>query len=173
MLAQARDRSRPGMGKGGAALARPRSWRESMNAPIVAWRPGRPAHRQASLPRRRTVSVLSVVLLLVSITLWSAARAEPVTLRIGHFPNITHIQALVAHGLSRSGHGWFEHRLGPDVKIEWFVYNAGPSAMEAIFADSIDLTYVGPSPATRRTFRRAHGSPLEGCKSRSPAAMRR
>jgi NitT/TauT family transport system substrate-binding protein len=33
------------------------------------------------------------------------------------------------------------------VKIEWYIYNAGPSAMEAIFADSIDLTYVGPSPA--------------------------
>jgi NitT/TauT family transport system substrate-binding protein len=33
------------------------------------------------------------------------------------------------------------------VKIEWYIYNAGPSAMEAILADSIDLTYVGPSPA--------------------------
>jgi len=130
-----------------------------MNAPIVAWRPGRPAHRQASLPRRRTVSVLSVVLLLVSITLWSAARAEPVTLRIGHFPNITHIQALVAHGLSRSGHGWFEQRLGPDVKIEWFVYNAGPSAMEAIFSDSIDLTYVGPSPAIN-AYAKAQGDDI-------------
>jgi NitT/TauT family transport system substrate-binding protein len=33
------------------------------------------------------------------------------------------------------------------VKIQWYIYNAGPSAMEAIFADSIDLTYVGPNPA--------------------------
>ena len=31
--------------------------------------------------------------------------------------------------------------------MEWFVYNAGPSAMEAIFAKSIDLTYVGSGPA--------------------------
>ena len=69
------------------------------------------------------------------------------TLRIGHFPNITHVQALVAHHLSRQGKGWFEERLGPDVKIEWYVYNAGPSAVEAIFAKSIDLTYVGPNPA--------------------------
>jgi len=69
-----------------------------------------------------------------------------VTLRVGHFPNITHAQALVASQLSRQGKGWFEERLGPDVKIEWFVYNAGPSAMEAIFANSIDLTYVGPNP---------------------------
>jgi len=32
------------------------------------------------------------------------------------------------------------------VVLQWFVYNAGPSAMEAIFADSVDLTYVGPTP---------------------------
>jgi NitT/TauT family transport system substrate-binding protein len=66
---------------------------------------------------------------------------------VGHFPNITHVQGLVAQHLSRSGRGWFEQRLGADVKIEWYIYNAGPSAMEAILADSIDLTYVGPSPA--------------------------
>lgn len=69
------------------------------------------------------------------------------TLRVGHFPNITHVQALVAHHLSLTGHGWFEQRLGTDVKIEWYIYNAGPSAVEAILADSIDMTYVGPSPA--------------------------
>ncbi len=68
-------------------------------------------------------------------------------IRIGHFPNVTHVQALVAHALSRQGKGWFEERVGSGTKIDWFIYNAGPSAMEAIFANSIDLTYVGPSPA--------------------------
>jgi NitT/TauT family transport system substrate-binding protein len=80
------------------------------------------------------------------------ACAETV-LRVGHFPNITHVQALIAHNLSRHGKGWFEQRLGPDVKIEWYVYNAGPSAMEAIFAKSIDLTYVGPNPAINAYFK--------------------
>lgn len=69
------------------------------------------------------------------------------TIRVGHFPNITHVQGLVAQHLSRTGHGWFEERLGKDVKIDWYIYNAGPGAMEALLADSIDLTYVGPSPA--------------------------
>ena len=69
-------------------------------------------------------------------------RAEQIVLRVGHFPNVTHAQGVIANR-----NGWFEQRLGPDVKIQWFVYNAGPSAMEAIFANSIDLTYVGPSPA--------------------------
>ena len=53
------------------------------------------------------------------------------TIRVGHFPNVTHVQALVAQHLSRSGQGWFEQRLGTDIKIEWYIYNAGPSAMEA------------------------------------------
>ena len=43
-----------------------------------------------------------------------------------------------------------------DTKIEWFIYNAGPSAMEAIFARSIDFTYVGPSPAVN-AYARAKG----------------
>src|SRR5256885_10598893 len=68
-------------------------------------------------------------------------------IRVGHFPNITHAQGVIAHALSRQGKGWFDQRLGADTKIEWFVYNAGPSAMEAIFARSIDLTYVGSGPA--------------------------
>jgi NitT/TauT family transport system substrate-binding protein len=75
------------------------------------------------------------------------ARAQEKTvIRIGHFPNVTHAQALVASQLKRQGKGWFEERLGAGVETQWFVYNAGPSAMEAIFANSIDVTYVGPNP---------------------------
>ena len=75
------------------------------------------------------------------------AHAEPITIRIGHFPNITHAHGVIAHQLSRQEKGWFEERLGADVKIEWYTYNAGPSAMEAIFANALDVTYVGPNPA--------------------------
>jgi NitT/TauT family transport system substrate-binding protein len=81
------------------------------------------------------------------LVLATAAAAQTQTLRVGHFPNITHVQALVAHHLTRQGKGWFEERLGSGVKVDWYVYNAGPSAMEAIFANSVDLTYVGPNPA--------------------------
>jgi len=87
---------------------------------------------------------------LLAISVWVAVTTfsfGETKIRIGHFPNITHAQGVVAHALSRQGKGWFEQRLGPGIKIEWFVYNAGPSAMEAIFANSIGLTYVGPGPA--------------------------
>ena len=63
------------------------------------------------------------------------------TLRIGYFPNINHAQAVI--GL---GKGDFQKTLG-NVKIETQIFNAGPSAIEAVFANRIDVTYVGPNPA--------------------------
>src|SRR5216110_732150 len=78
---------------------------------------------------------------------------EKTTIRFGHFPNITHAQGVIAHALSRQGKGWFEKCLGPNVEIQWFTYNAGPSAMEAIFAGSLDVTYVGPGPALNAHFK--------------------
>lgn len=81
---------------------------------------------------------------------------EKIVLQVGHFPNITHAQALVAHQLSRQGKGWFEERLGPDVQIEWRVFNAGPSAMESLFANAVDITYVGPNPAIN-AYARSNG----------------
>src|SRR5246127_6002307 len=81
------------------------------------------------------------------MTLTISVSSEKIVVRVGHFPNITHVQGLVAHNLSRQGKGWFEARLGPGIEIQWFPYNAGPSAMEAIFAKAIDLPYVAPGPA--------------------------
>jgi NitT/TauT family transport system substrate-binding protein len=74
-------------------------------------------------------------------------------LRVGYFPNITHAQGIIGSHSTREGRGWFEKRLGPDVTIQWFAYNAGPSAMEAIFAGSIDLSYVGPNPSLNAYIR--------------------
>jgi len=93
---------------------------------------------------------------------WLAAQTSgyaqgATSLRVGHFPNITHVQALVARAMERQGRNWFADRLGPGVRIEWYAYNAGPSAMEAIFARSLDLTYVGPNPALN-AYARSRGS---------------
>src|SRR5918998_407555 len=66
---------------------------------------------------------------------------EQDTLRIGYFPNITHAQAVI--GLGR---GDFQRALGDNVQVTTQIFNAGPSAIEALFANQIDVTYVGPSP---------------------------
>ena len=94
---------------------------------------------------RLWTQTFAVSALLFCAALLPAAAQE--VMRVGHFPNVTHVQALVARNFERQGRNWFAERLGPNVKVDWYAYNAGPSAMEAIFANAIDLTYVGPSPA--------------------------
>jgi NitT/TauT family transport system substrate-binding protein len=88
-----------------------------------------------------------LILLLVGLTGCGGGQSKPSptaagVIRVGYFPNLTHAQALV--GLSR---GDFATALGPGVKIETTVFNAGPSVIEALFAKRIDLAYVGPNPA--------------------------
>src|SRR5262249_31338922 len=63
-------------------------------------------------------------------------------IRVGYFPNVTHAQALI--GLAD---GRFQQAEGPDVTVEAKAFNAGPSAVEALFAQAIDLAYIGPGPA--------------------------
>lgn len=71
-------------------------------------------------------------------------------IRIGCFPNVTHVQGLVARNMWRhkscNGKGWFENEV-PGYTEEWYTFNAGPTAMEALFGKTVDITYVGPSPA--------------------------
>ena len=84
----------------------------------------------------RSVNLLCLVLAL------PAAVYAQTAIRVGAFPNITHAQPMIG-----KANGWFEKALGPNVKIEWRSFNAGPSAIEALFAGAIDMTYVGPNPA--------------------------
>src|SRR5262252_1865214 len=63
-------------------------------------------------------------------------------IHVGAFPNITHPQAMVG-----KASGYFDKAMGPNVKIDWKSFNAGPTAIEALFAGAIDMTYVGPNPA--------------------------
>lgn len=63
-------------------------------------------------------------------------------LRLGYFPNLTHAPALV--GIET---GLFEQKLRPVANLELKSFNAGPSAVEGLFAEAIDATYIGPGPA--------------------------
>src|SRR3954453_4816314 len=112
----------------------------------------------SSADRRANMRFLKIFVLLLSGAVFAQA-ADDKVVRVGHFPNVTHAQGLVAHALTRQGKGWFEERLGAGTKIEWFVYNAGPSAMEGVFAKSIDLTYVGSAPALN-AYTKANGEEI-------------
>jgi NitT/TauT family transport system substrate-binding protein len=68
------------------------------------------------------------------------ASSDLSVLRIGYFPNLTHAPAVIG-----IGNGDFQKKLG-DIKIEPHVFNAGPAAVEALYANQIDLAYIGPTP---------------------------
>ncbi|HTK06025.1 MAG TPA: ABC transporter substrate-binding protein [Ktedonobacteraceae bacterium] len=77
-----------------------------------------------------------------SSTTTSGSNASPITVHLGYFPNITHAVALV--GVAR---GTFAQAFGKNVKLDTKQFNAGPSLIEALFAGSIDIGYLGPNPA--------------------------
>jgi NitT/TauT family transport system substrate-binding protein len=79
---------------------------------------------------------------------------SPVTIRVGAFPNITHAQAMVG-----KANGSFDKALGSGAKVEWKTFNAGPAAIEALFAGAIDMTYIGPNP-TISGYVRSNGEAL-------------
>jgi len=68
--------------------------------------------------------------------------SNPMTVRVGYFPNITHAQAMI--GIAD---GTFARALGNNVTLDAKVFNAGPSEIEAMFAGQLDLGYIGPNPA--------------------------
>ncbi len=86
-----------------------------------------------------------LILALLAVSSLVAAE-QPVVLRVGFFPNLTHAPALAARQLEREGKDFHQANLPVGVKLEWRSFNAGPSAMEALLAGAIDLTYVGASP---------------------------
>ena len=89
----------------------------------------------------------AIAVTLVTASIPMPAFSQPVneqskTLRIGYFPNINHAQAVIGFG-----RGDFQNALGDNVQVTTQIFNAGPSAMEALFANQIDVAYIGPNPA--------------------------
>ena len=63
-------------------------------------------------------------------------------IRIAYFPNIGHAVPIV--GIENH---FFEKGIGNNTNIETRVFDSGPQVIESLFANSIDLAYVGPGPA--------------------------
>jgi NitT/TauT family transport system substrate-binding protein len=91
----------------------------------------------------RSLKANRALLAVVMLTACEGGRRAPsqgVALRLGHFPNVTHAQVLVGRAT-----GELEKTVG--VPVKWTLFNAGPSAVEALFASAVDAVYVGPNPA--------------------------
>lgn len=80
-------------------------------------------------------------------------RTDPVTLRLGYFPNVTHATAVA--GIEK---GIYAEKLGQD-KLVTQTFNAGPAAVEAFFAEGLDAAYLGPNPAIN-AFTKSNGDAI-------------
>jgi len=96
----------------------------------------------------KSITIISLIIL-GAVLIFPLVQQQPFSqieekkeLRIGYFPNINHVQAVIG-----IGNGDFKKTLGDNIEIKPFVFNAGPSAIEALFAKQVDVTYVGPNPA--------------------------
>lgn len=63
------------------------------------------------------------------------------TVTLGYFPNLTHAPALV--GVAK---GFYAKELGSTAELKTVTFNAGPAAIEALNAGSVDIAFVGPNP---------------------------
>ena len=88
-----------------------------------------------------------------------------VTLNLGYFPNLTHAVALVG-----VGNGTFQKDLGTHVNLQTKTFNAGPAEMQALLAGSIDIAFVGPSPAISG-YTTSHGTALKVIAGASSAGV--
>jgi NitT/TauT family transport system substrate-binding protein len=70
------------------------------------------------------------------------AAAARITVRLGHFPNLTHAPAIYA--LEK---GIYAKDLGGNVTLAVTRFNAGPEEVQALFSNDLDIAFIGPSPA--------------------------
>ncbi|WP_030666123.1 ABC transporter substrate-binding protein [Streptomyces rimosus] len=75
------------------------------------------------------------------------------TVRIGYFANLTHATAVL--GVRE---GLFAGELG-GTRIRTQLFNAGPSEIEALNAEAVDIGFIGPSPAVNG-YTKSHGKAL-------------
>lgn len=109
-------------------------------------------------------SVLSL-LILAGCGSSSANSDGKVTLNLGYYPNLTHAVALVG-----IGHGTFQQELGTKVALQSKTFNAGPAEIQALLAGSIDIAFVGPSPAISG-YTQSHNAALKVIAGASSAGV--
>jgi len=68
--------------------------------------------------------------------------AEVPELRLGYFPNVTHAPAVAA-----VQEGYFDTALEGTATIAYSTFDSGTEAGEALLAEGLDATFIGPNPA--------------------------
>jgi len=79
---------------------------------------------------------------IVGIVLNSNEKLSENNLRIAYFPNIGHAIPIVGMEME-----FFSEKINPNVEIQSRIFDSGPQVIESLFANSVDIAYVGPGPA--------------------------
>ena len=83
--------------------------------------------------------IAGIVLIGVAVAVLGGADDPDDKIRVAFFPNIGHAIPIVG-----TEQGFFSYEL---TLVETRVFDSGPQAVESLFANSIDMAYVGPGPA--------------------------
>ncbi|MFM7796613.1 MAG: PhnD/SsuA/transferrin family substrate-binding protein, partial [Candidatus Nitrosotenuis sp.] len=86
------------------------------------------------------VIVFTIVVISIGFSMFFPHETDQNQVRIVYFANISHAVPII--GIEN---GYFADHLG-DTKIKTRIVDSGPEAVEALFANSADLAYVGPAP---------------------------
>ena len=90
-----------------------------------------------------SISIAVIVLgSIVGVVLNSNEKLSENNLRIAYFPNIGHAIPIVGMEM-----GFFSEKINPNVEIQSRIFDSGPQVIESLFANSVDIAYVGPGPA--------------------------
>lgn len=102
--------------------------------------------------------ILGIIALSLAVVAGCGSAEEPAEeVRIGYFPNLTHISTVIA-----LQNGYFEEEFGEDITIETMTFPNGSAFMEAMSTDEFDIGTVGPSPATTTYMRNPAHSIIAG-----------
>jgi NitT/TauT family transport system substrate-binding protein len=86
------------------------------------------------------VIVFTIIVISIGFSMFFPHETDQNQVRIVYFANISHAVPII--GIEN---GYFADHLG-DTKIKTRIVDSGPEAVEALFANSADLAYVGPAP---------------------------
>lgn len=86
--------------------------------------------------------MVGLILVIAGTFLGTSEKHHNNSIRVAYFPNIGHAIPIV--GIEQ---GIFEESLGNQTRLESKLFDSGPQVIEALFAKSIDIAYVGPVPA--------------------------
>ena len=90
-----------------------------------------------------SIGIVSIIVIIVAGAIINSTElSRENKVRVAYFPNVGHAVPIV--GIEN---GIFSSGIGNDTKIETKLFDSGPQVVESLFANSIDIAYVGPGPA--------------------------